>query len=76
MYIELVSAHPGNASSSNLDYVSVQIKPRVEAENDNCSLYKLSNATFDSVPPVHGTSPIRESTRSSPERNRPENALA
>lgn len=74
--VDSVSAHPGNASSSNFDSASVQLQPRVEAENGTCSLDKLSNTAFDSVPSVQGTSPIHQSTRSSPESNKPENAPA
>ena len=50
--VDSVSAHPGNASSSNLDSPSVQLQPRVEAKNGNCSLDKLSNRAFDYVPSV------------------------
>ena len=74
--VDSVSAHLGNASSSNLDSASVQLQPRVEAENGNCSLDKLSNTTFDSIPFVHGTSPIHQSIRNSPESNKPKNASA
>ena len=50
--VDSVSAHPRNALSSNLESVSVQLKPRVETENGNCSLDKLSNTTFDYVPSI------------------------
>ena len=56
--VDSISAHPGNESSSILDSPSVQLQPRVEAKNGNCSLDKLSNTTFDSIPFVHRTSPI------------------
>ena len=74
--MDSISAHLGNASSSNLDSTLVQIQPPVEAENGNFSLDKLSNTTFDFVPFVQGTSPIHQSRRSSPESNEPENASA
>ena len=69
--VDSVSAHPGNASSSNLDSASFQLQPRVEAENGNCSLDKLSNTTFDFFPSIQGASPIHQSTRSSLESNKP-----
>ena len=50
--VDSVSAHTGNASRSNLDSSSVQIKPWFEAKNGNCSLDKLSNTTFDYVPSI------------------------
>ena len=72
--VDSVSTHPGNASSSNLDSSSVQLQPRVEYENGSCSLDMSSTTSFDSSPVVQGTSPIHQSTRSSLESNKPENA--
>lgn len=74
--MDSVPLQPVTVSSSNSGSPSVQLQPRVEAENGHCRLDKLSNTAFDSIPSVQGTSPIHQSTTSSPASNKPENASA
>eukprot|EP00253_Pinus_taeda_P009018 PITA_09018 len=74
--MDSVPVQPVTVSSSNLGSPSVQLQPRVEAANGDCRLDKLSNTAFDSIPSVQGTSPIHQSTSSSPASNKPENASA